>query len=274
MLKQILFAGALALFGAVTGVQAQEAAAEASAASLYNDGLAKAKAGEYESALDLMEQALEKADTTVETDVKVIRLAQVNGGRAAYALGLKLQKAGKTDEALAIYERGVAINPDYYANYRGQAEMLEAKGQLTDAVATYIKAGGIAEKSEKDADKAAPLFSKAENMVAVAWGEKKWNDVKAMAQAYVDNDQESADVHYYRAAALKETGDTAEAIKAVDRAIEMAGTNDASKYYMLKGQTLEAMGQNDAAVNAYKKVTDAKYSERAQYKVKELGGGR
>jgi hypothetical protein len=54
----------------------------------------------------------------------------------------------------------------------------------------------------------------------------------------------------------------------------MAGKADASKYYMAKAESLEAMGKTDAAVEAYKMVKDAKYSERAKYKAEELSGGK
>lgn len=43
---------------------------------------------------------------------------------------------------------------------------------------------------------------------------------------------------------------------------------------MAKAEAHEQLGQNDEAIAAYQKVSDTKYSERAQYKIKELSGGK
>ena len=83
MSKRLIYLSTFLLcFGLSLGLQAQE---EASAASLYNQGLEKAKAKEYVAALELLEKAIAKADPENETDAKVIRLAKRNGTRAGRA---------------------------------------------------------------------------------------------------------------------------------------------------------------------------------------------
>jgi tetratricopeptide (TPR) repeat protein len=264
MTKGILFS-ALFSFILITGINAQDDAK--TAASLYNEGLAKAKEKAYLEALDLMEQAIAKA--TEEENEQVIDLAKKNGTRAAYGAGNIHRKAGDHDQALAAFEKGIEYNPAYYTNYVGKAQTLEGKGSKKEAIIAYLAAADVAAKANK-ADKAAQYVKKSTNMIAKAKSAKDWANTQAYAEAFLEV-KESADVHYYLASALKESGDSAKAIEHLDKACEMA-KGDASKYYYLKAQTHEKLGQKESAVAAYKKVTDAKYTEMAQYKIGELGG--
>lgn len=250
--------------------QAQE---EASAASLYNQGLEKAKAKQYVEALALMEQAIAAANPEDENDAKVINLAQKNGTRAAYGAGVKHRKAKDYEAALAAFEKGIEFNPNYYSNYKGKAQTLEAQGNTLEAVKAYIQGGNVAEKTKK-ADKAAPLFSKAENIVALTWADKDWDNTIAYAQAIIEAEKETAEVYYYLADALQAKGQAGDGADKVAKAIELAGDGDASKYYFLKAEIHEKQGQTADAIDAYKKVKDAKYAERAKFKVDELGGGK
>lgn len=248
----------------VVGMNAQDAP---TAASLYNQGLAKAKEKSYVEALSLMEQAIEKA--TEEENEQVIDLAKKNGTRAAYGAGTAHRKAGDLDAALAAYEKGIEFNPAYYTNYVGKAQTMESKGMVKESIPAYLAAADVATKSKK-ADKAQQYTKKAVALIAKAKSAKDWANTQAYAEAFLSV-RENADAHYYLASALKETGNGAKAIEHLDKACAQA-TGDASKYYYLKAQTHETLGQKESAVAAYKKVTDAKYTEMAQYKIGELGG--
>lgn len=267
MLKRI-FTLTLLVVVALASVQAQE---EVSAAKLYNDGLEKAKSGEFEMAVDLMSQAIEKADPEDATDKKVIRLARGNGSRAAYGLGSKHLKAKEYDAAKAAFEQGIEFNPNYYGNYRGVATALEEKGMVTEAIGFYVKAGNIAVENPKTAERGESYLDKAENLIAIAWGKKEWDNVVDYTNALLAAEYETADTYYYAAAAYNGKGNAEKAIEMADKAISMT-EGDPSKYYFEKAEALEASGQKAAAVEAYKQVKAAKYAERAQYKVNELGG--
>ena len=259
----------LLLLGCSIALHAQD---DASAASLYNKGLEMIKAKNYTEALPLMEQAIEAADPEAEADAKVIKLAKRNGAIAAYYVGNDQRKADDAESALATYDKGIAFSPGFYANYIGRSQALEDLDRTAESVAAYIDAGEVSLKAKK-ADKAEKMYSKAENIIAVAWGDKKWDATAEYAMAFLEKKQ-SPEVHYYLAYAMKEKGNAEKALEHADKAIEQAGETDASKYYMAKAESLEALGQSDAAVEAYKMVKDAKYSERAKYKVSELSGGK
>lgn len=216
-----------------------------------------------------MERALEEADSSSETDLKVMKLARKNGAIAAYYVGTKARRADDFETARDIYKKGIEYQPSFYANYIGYAQALEGLGMQPQAVVAYLEAGEVCEKSKK-ADKAEKMNSKAENMVAVAWGDKDWGLVVDMANAYLEN-SESADVHYYLSDALVNEGKTDEALAHIDQSIEIAA-DGSDKYLMQKAELLEAKGDKTAAVEVYKQITDSKYVERAKYKINEIGG--
>lgn len=248
------------------GMYAQE-----SAASLYNTGLEKAKAKEYAEALTLMEQAIETADPNNETDAKVIALAKKNASRAAYALGYKHRKAEEYDQALAMHQKGIDLNPDYYSNYRGKAQVLEAQGDNVEAVKMYVKAGDMATKAGDD-EKSRSYYKKAATFVAKAAVEDQWDATVELATTFFNAGQKDADVYYYYGRAQSAKGNNAGALESVSKALELGESEESSKYYMLKGQVHAALGQKAEAIEAYGKVTDPKYAERAKYEIDQLEG--
>ena len=100
MKRTIILASVFAVFGLFTNTLSAQ---EASAASLYNDGLAKLKAKEYDGSMELMEQALAAADSSSETDIKVMKLAKKNGAFASYYVGTKVRKEKDFKQALEIF---------------------------------------------------------------------------------------------------------------------------------------------------------------------------
>ncbi|HMP24233.1 MAG TPA: tetratricopeptide repeat protein [Saprospiraceae bacterium] len=246
--------------------------AQDSAASLYNEGLAKLKVKDYDGALPLLQKAIEIGDPESEDDAQVIRLASKNGAIAAYYVGNNLRKANKNDEALAVYDQGIEYDPSFYANYIGRAQAFEGKGDAVDAVKAYLAASVASEKGGK-ADRAEELYKKADNFAAVAWGKKQWDVAIACAQAFLE-ERESADAHYYLAQSLKAKGQNSEALTHAQKAAELTTDTDKDKYYFGLAEIHEALGQKSEAVAAYKMVKGATYGKRAEYKVSQLDGSK
>ena len=95
----------------------------------------------YDAAFELMGQALEAADSSSETDIKVMQLAKKNGAIAAYYVGNSARKADDHEKALEAYQQGVDYNPGFYANYIGKAQALEGMEMMAKAVGAYQTAG-------------------------------------------------------------------------------------------------------------------------------------
>lgn len=254
-----------------TGFSQEEAADEGdpSAVSLYNDGLEKLKAKEYEAALPLMIDAIAAADTTSETDVKVIGLAKRNGAIAAYYVGTEQRKSEQLDEAVETYSTGIEYSPGFYANYIGLAQALDDKGDKTEAVSAYLAAADICGKSEKTQDKVESMENKATNTVIRLFLDDQVDESLAAAAAYLEA-KESADIYCYQAKALMSKGKNSEALEAAEKAV--AGLDDNSNAdlcHFTKGEIHAALGQNDKAIESFK-MAGGKYAEAAQYKISEL----
>lgn len=244
---------------------------DATAASLYNQGLEKLKAKEYNEALTLLEQSMEKADP--EADKKVVDLAKKNAAFACYYIGNDLRKADKFEDALNIYSKGIDYNKGVYSNFIGRAQALEDKGEKAASVKAYLTAAEMTKKAGK-ADRAEQLVSKAANFAAVAFGKKEYAEAIETAETYLAIDSTSSETHYYLSQSLLAKGQKEKALDHAVKSIELAGeASDKNKLYFGKAEAHEALGQKEKALEAYKMVSGDTYAERAKFKVDQLSGG-
>ena len=224
---------------------------------------------DYKGSLAGYLEAMELAKETGSD--KIISIANANGTRVAYVLGNDYKKNESYEDALKAYEEGISLDSTFFSNYLGRAQALEELGRTVEALNGYIKAAEINASSEEDPEKTEKMYSKAENMVAIAWGDKKWDAVAEYAMAFLEV-RETADVYFYLSSAMNAKGESAKALEQAEKAISLAGDGEADKYLMAKAESLESLGKKDEAIAAYKMISDAKYKERADYKIKELEG--
>ncbi len=258
---------------ATTAVQAQEQE-EKSAATLYNEGLEAMKAKDYANALPLMEMAIEKADPNEETGAQVIKLAKRNGAIAAYYTGNDKRKAEEHEAALELFDKGIAFNEDFYANYIGRAQALDKMGNDLEAVKAYIVAADKAAAAKKD-DRVDQLVRQAEIIVAKTSAADNFDAAIEQGEALLAL-KETAEGNYYTGQAYESKGDASKGLELVAKAIELAGegSEELDKYYMFKGNCHEKLGQKSEAIDAYKMITSGKYFERAKYNINKLESGR
>jgi len=257
MLLVFLFAASL--------VNAQDTATE-TAAGVYNDGLAALKGKEYGKAYELMLKAIDIADPT--EDAKVLKLAQGNGAYAAYYAGNSDAKEGKFEDAMMKYDKGIELSSTNYVNYYGKAKALDDQDKTAEAIAAYIKAAEVATAGNK-ADRAEKYLSRAENIIAVNYGDKKYDDVVTAAEVYLGS-HESMEVSYYLAKSLVEKGMASDAVAHAMKAHELGGDAEEGKYILGLAEVYEAAGNKVAAADTYNKVPKGKYYDHAQYKAGQL----
>jgi tetratricopeptide (TPR) repeat protein len=262
-LQHLMLLGGIILLSA-TMMSAQDAT-EATAAGLYNDALELIKAKKYEEGLPILEEALAKAEAN--GNQQVIDLSKKNGAMAAYNLGNKKRKAKAYDEASALYSKGMEMNPGYSSNYIGMGRLLAAKGNQEEALAKYFEGAKIA-KAEAKPKKEKEAYERAKSLISSNYKEDKYDKVITLGDAYVA-EKKNADVSYYIAKSLMATNKNEAAVPYLDDALSQSPEKK-DKFIYAKGQALEAAGKNAEAVAAYKLITDAKYKESAQYKVKTL----
>jgi len=253
------FAICLGLSSNLTGQEAK------TAAGLYNDGLALLKEKNYAEGLTAMEAALAKAQE--DANEKVIDLSKKNGAMAAYNLGNSKRTAKALDEALALYTKGIGLNPAYSSNYIGKARVEASKGMTSDAMTTYLKAAEVAKAAGKDS-KVEEATKRAKSLITSAYNAKKNEDVISLGKAFLSG-MANSDVNYYVGKSMMNMENHADAVGYFDTALTSA-TEKKDRIFYAKAQSLEKLGKNADAVAAYKLITDEKYKANAAHKISTL----
>ncbi len=250
--------------GATFTMQAQDA----TATTLYNEGLASLKSKDFQTGYDKTKAALTAA--IAEENEQITGLAKKNLAKASYYLGLQKLKAKSVDEAMSLFDEGIEANPEYSAIYKGKAKGLNAKGQSVEAINAYFKSAELSEKAGKT-EKSAKTIKQAVSIVSKLYSGKKYGKAIEAGKAFLAV-KESHKVHYYVAKSFEKKKDKTNALTHINKAVELAGAEISDKYYWAQGNIAESAGKKTVAISAYKKITDAKYKENATFKIKELGG--
>ena len=267
-MKRVFHLATLLLFNCLllTSIQAQDK----TAAGVYNEGLALLKAKDYEQGLVLMEEALGLAEQ--EENEQVLKLAKKNGSVAASNVGNSSYKAGEFDKAMEFYMKGLEMNPENVSCLLGKARVLDKQDMKAEAVSTFIDAGDMYVASEK-ADRAEKVYKQAQTIVGKLYVGKDYDKAIEAGMAHLEK-RDNAEVYYYMSRCQLEKKNNEDALQYISKAIELAtaGENVDDKYYMALGISLENLGRNDEAVEAYKKITGEKYKSNAEYRVKTIQG--
>lgn len=248
-----------------------DAARKGIAAAALNQATELRNAKDYAASLEAYLEAMKIGEESGSD--KVVNIARANGTRVAYVLGNDLKKSEDFEGALGAYRKGIMLDSTFYKNFLGEAQALEEADEVAASVKAYLKAAKLCEADEDEevVAKAEKMFSKAENMIAVASSNKKWEATADAANVFLEEQGDNAEVYYYLSQAQQGQNQLADAMTHIDKAIELASDD---KFYMQKAEVFEALGNTQEAINAYKKVSDNKYKERADYKINELEGGK
>lgn len=247
---------------------AQDAPAEKTATALYNEGLAFVKEKQYEAGLPLLLQALEKGEA--EENEQVVKLAKKNASVATYKVGTVQRKAGKLDEALATFQKGIEMMPEKPLNHSGVAAVLNKQGKNKEAMLKYLEAVELAQKANKS-KQVKQFTKKAGNIVGKCYTGKDYDKAIEFGKEFLAK-AKSASVNYYVSRSLGKKESYADALKYAQAAIDLAGDAKQDKYFVAKAKALEGSGDNAGAVEAYKMVTGDKYLKMATQKIEALSG--
>ena len=242
-------------------------AQDATAAGTYNEGLALLKSKDYENGLVKMEEALALAEA--DENEQIIGLAKKNGAVAAYNLGNTKRKAGDHEGAIALYNKGIGMNPSYSSNYEGIGRSQEAQGEKLEAVKSFVMAAQKATEEGKE-DRAKSRYKKAQVLIGKTYVGKDYDTALAMAQAFNESGEANPEVYYYMSRALGAQSNYGEAIPAMRKAVELKGDSVPDKYTFYLAEQLEKTGANAEAAALYKTITDEKYKKQAVYRAGEL----
>jgi tetratricopeptide (TPR) repeat protein len=163
---------------------------------------------------------------------------------AHYNLGIALNDRGKTDEAMAHYQRAIELRPSYAEAHYNLGRLLAQKGQLDDAVTHYEKALEIN-----------PADAEAQNNLGVTlFGIGRVDDAIAHYQGALKIRTDYAEASCNLANALLSKGDLDGAIAGYSACLALS-PNQADVQYDLASALLRK-GRTDEAIARYKKVLE------------------
>jgi tetratricopeptide (TPR) repeat protein len=115
--------------------------------------------GRYQDAINDFNLAIRLA--TQEGNAEVVKAAQKNGALAAFYQGGELQKENKHQEAVAMYEKGLAFNSSFFGNHVERASSLSQFSSRKKSFYAYLEAAEAAANGNQYAY-AQDMLSKAE----------------------------------------------------------------------------------------------------------------
>jgi len=137
---------------------------------------------------------------------------------ALFNYGNILKGGGQLDEALAAYERALAVRPDYAAALGGRAETLNIKGNALRQAQRFQEAIDYYDRALANA----PHYPDAlNNRAVVLWSMGRFDDALAGFDAALAAKPGYAEAHYNRGNVLRDMLRLDEAMQSYDRAIAL-----------------------------------------------------
>jgi tetratricopeptide (TPR) repeat protein len=190
-------------------------------------------------------------------------------------LGNALRQQGRLDEATAVYETAVRLDPDFAEGHNDLGVVLSQRGELTRAVAEFRRALtlrpnfaqaygnlGMALEKQGQLTEAATAFQQAVkllpqpqtycNLGSVLRRQGEHAAAVAAYKTAIQHAPDDAEAHVGLGIALKEQGDLDTAILAYERAIALKP--DYALAYFGLGNALRQQGRLEDAIAAYEQA--------------------
>jgi len=215
--------------------------------------------GSAEAYPHIAEMLGRERDKTVAAAV----MARLVGGRpddphAQSAYAQLLARAGQTDRAVQVYETVLALNPDDQQTLIIYARLLQRQGKVDSALGTLSNALDRRPESDRVRLTYARLLVDA----------KQYDDALAQFERLSKRTPDNADVRYAYGLLLMQTNRAKEAEVQFKGLIARRERLPVAYYYL--GQIAESLEDIEAALAAYRKVTDGEYRLNAQIRAAVL----
>lgn len=215
--------------------------------------------GSAEAYPHIAEMLGRERDKTVAAAV----MARLVGGRpddphAQSAYAQLLARAGQTDRAVQVYETVLALDPDDQQTLIIYARLLQRQGKVDSALGTLSNALDRRPESDRVRLTYARLLVDA----------KRFDDALAQFERLSKRTPDNADVRYAYGLLLMQTNRAKEAEVQFKELIARRERLPVAYYYL--GQIAESLEDIEAALAAYRKVTDGEYRLNAQIRAAVL----
>ena len=143
----------------------------------------------------------------------------VSDAQGYAARGQALAKSGKTEEALAEFERALALDPYNVPALYGRGLIYQAEKQHEQAIADFTAANGLTPQRVE------PLLARATSYLAIDKTREAASDLDEAVQA----DPNSAQAWSARGVTYERLGDKAKAFASYGRALALRPRDDAAR---------------------------------------------
>lgn len=255
------------------GVGVQSIAAQSvdkDAAEKYNEGLELLKSKDYEAALNTFAEAQKMAETA--GDKGTASKAENYVYRLCYNVGVGYVKQGDYETALSYFDRGIAIEPSYYKNYKGRAAVLKDQGEDAASMEAFVKTAEVA-SAAGELEERSKALAQAEGFVAKSVQDKNYKAVIETGNLFLQF-SESSNVHYYMANAYNQLGDYQQALAHAEQALELDTGSRASKakIHFEMAEAYKNTGQFQQALQAYSEAAYGDFKQRAEHEMEVIAG--
>lgn len=269
----LLIHAALAVLITLAGLGTTLAQApDKDAAEKYNEGLALLKSKDYEKALNVFLESSKIAEKA--GDRGTASRADSYAYRLCYNVGVGYHKDGNYEKALQYFDKGIALEPGYYKNYKGKAAVYKAQDNEAAAMEAYIKTGEVATASG-ELEERSKARAQAEGFVAKALQDKEYEKVISNGNTFLKY-LETADVHYYMAHASNQLGHYQDALNHAEKALALETGSRASKakIHFEKAEAHKNLAQFQLALQSYSEAAYGDFKQRAEHEIEVLAGSQ
>ena len=161
----------------------------------------------------------EKPKPVAQTPTDDISARSVNDAQGYTTRGQVLAKSGKTEEALADFDRALALDPYNAQALYGRGLIYQGEKQHQQAIEDFTAANGLTPQS------AEPLVGRATSYLAI----EKTKEAAADLDEAVQADPNSAPAWAARGLAYERLGDKAKAAASYSRAIAIRPRDEAAR---------------------------------------------
>jgi predicted O-linked N-acetylglucosamine transferase (SPINDLY family) len=160
--------------------------------------------------------------------------------------GLALHGLRRLDDALASYDRAIALKPDYAEAHSNRGNTLKELGRLDDALASYDRAIAI------KANAAETHYNRGNTLRDL----KRLDDALAGYDRAIVIKPDYVEAHYNRGLVLADLNRLPEALASYDRAV--AARRDYASAWCNRGNVLKDLGRLDEAADSYRQAIAVK----------------
>lgn len=240
----------------------------------YKLGVTEFKDKKVDEAIAEFEKAIEFGKKY--NDPGTVEKAQATIPKLYYSAGNDYYSSDDYENALASFKKAGDIAPDYSRAFWGMGLAYNKLGETKKMKESFEKALELA-KADKD-DKMESKIRKTAKKLLQANGAKKlqaqdWEGALVCLDASLSFDPDNADTYYYMALANNGLKKYGEAASSARKGLDMSKDKNVeykAKFYYELGNALKGEGKNSEACEAYTNAKYGRFTESADYELKQV----